>query len=99
MLLSALVHLIKLFTFHSLFVTTTVSLGFASGLHEIREKGELRFSKVWNDVKYTAFQYIIYDWDAFLADIGGYLGLLLGQSMYGVYEILTNCLSQRVLIK
>ena len=36
-------------------------------------------------------QYIIYDWNDFVADIGGYLGLLLGQSVYGMYEILTNC--------
>ena len=36
------------------------------------------------------FQYIIYDWDALIADVGGFLGLLIGQSAYGVYEALTN---------
>jgi hypothetical protein len=29
-------------------------------------------------------QYVIYD--SFIADIGGYLGLLLGQSAFGVYS-------------
>ena len=32
------------------------------------------------------FQYEIYDEDNLLADIGGYLGLLLGQSIYGLYN-------------
>ena len=31
-------------------------------------------------------QYLIYDTDSFVADIGGFLGLLLGWSMYGVYQ-------------
>jgi hypothetical protein len=30
-------------------------------------------------------QYVIYDYDSFIADIGGYLGLLLGQSVFSVY--------------
>jgi hypothetical protein len=30
-------------------------------------------------------QYVIYDYDSFIADIGGYLGLLLGQSAFGIY--------------
>ena len=33
-------------------------------------------------------QYWLYDSDAFIADIGGYLGLLLGQSLFGVYQFL-----------
>lgn len=33
-------------------------------------------------------QYWIYDFDAFIADIGGYLGLLLGQSLFGVHQLL-----------
>ena len=42
-------------------------------------------------------QYIIYDWNDFVADVGGYLGLLLGQSAYGMYEILTNWCRYNVL--
>ena len=34
-------------------------------------------------------QYLIYDMNAFIADIGGFLGLLLGHSVYSVFgEIL-----------
>ena len=33
-------------------------------------------------------QYYIYDQNSFIADVGGYLGLLLGQSIYGIYEVL-----------
>ena len=32
-------------------------------------------------------QYIIYDFNSMLADIGGYMGLLLGSSLLTVYEI------------
>ena len=46
-------------------------------------------------IKVHILQYIIYDWNNFVADVGGYLGLLLGQSVYGMYEILTNCHSYR----
>ena len=41
------------------------------------------------------FQYLIYDEDNLLADIGGYLGLLLGQSLFGIYGIVFNCLSRK----
>ena len=45
---------------------------------------------------YIPFQYIIYDINAFIADVGGYLGLLLGQSIYGLYEIITHWLGYRI---
>ena len=38
------------------------------------------------------FQYEVYDFDAFIADVGGFLGLLLGQSIFGIYEIIINWL-------
>ena len=38
---------------------------------------------------------MIYDIDNFIADVGGYLGLLLGQSIYGIYEIFTRCAMAR----
>ena len=31
-------------------------------------------------------QYLVYDSDSLLADIGGFMGLLLGSSMYGIYQ-------------
>ena len=30
-------------------------------------------------------QYVIFDYSSFIADVGGYLGLLLGQSLYSFY--------------
>ena len=36
-------------------------------------------------------QYVIYDHRSLIADVGGYLGLLLGQSMYGLYQALVGC--------
>ena len=35
-------------------------------------------------------EYLLYDFDSFLADVGGYLGLLLGQSLYGIYQIVAS---------
>ena len=32
-------------------------------------------------------QYIIYDYNSMIADVGGYMGLLLGYSLLSVYEI------------
>ena len=36
------------------------------------------------------FQYIIYDGNSFVADVGGYLGLLVGQSLYGLYDVMAT---------
>ena len=33
-------------------------------------------------------QYIIYDTDSFFADLGGYMGLLLGTSLISIYKVL-----------
>ena len=33
-------------------------------------------------------QYIIYDVDSFIADVGGYMGLLLGSSLLSLYKVL-----------
>ena len=46
-----------------------------------------------------SFQYMVYDWDAFVADVGGYLGLLLGQSAYGIFEIMTHWMRRRKSLK
>ncbi len=31
-------------------------------------------------------QYVIYDGNSFFADVGGYLGLILGHSLLGIYQ-------------
>ena len=36
------------------------------------------------------FQYIIYDWNSLLADLGGYLGLLVGQSIFDMYQLMAG---------
>ena len=38
---------------------------------------------------------MIYDWESMVADVGGFMGLLIGQSIYGIYDTLTNWLKQR----
>ena len=38
---------------------------------------------------------MIYDWNDLVADVGGYLGLLLGQSAFGIFEIVTQWMRQR----
>ena len=40
-------------------------------------------------------KYMVYDWNDLVADIGGYLGLLLGQSVYGIFEFLTLWMKKR----
>ena len=37
-------------------------------------------------------QYIIYDYNSFIADVGGYMGLLLGMSMQGMFEMVEDWL-------
>ena len=38
----------------------------------------------------NVFQYVVYNWNSFIADIGGYLGLLLGQSCLGMYHLIVT---------
>ena len=33
----------------------------------------------------SSFQYVVYDHNSFIADVGGFLGLLLGHSILSVY--------------
>ena len=45
-------------------------------------------------------EYLVYDWDLFTADIGGYLGLILGFSLFSVYQMLaTNILNPNFVMK
>ena len=42
---------------------------------------------------------MVYDFNDLVADVGGYLGLLLGQSAYGIFAILTQWMGRRKSIK
>ena len=47
-------------------------------------------------------QYFLYDYNSFIADVGGFLGLLLGYSMLGIYdefEILLMTFKHKSLLK
>ena len=66
-----------------------IGFHFKSGRHELKEQANIiKYLYKLLTIKsiYSLFQYIIYDWDSCFADVGGYLGLLLGQSIYGIYE-------------
>ena len=39
---------------------------------------------------FDSAQYLVYDWNSFIADVGGYLGLLLGQSCLGMYHLMVT---------
>ena len=39
-------------------------------------------------------EYLTYDRNSFIADVGGYLGLLLGYSVHTFYELLGKCASK-----
>ena len=51
-------------------------------------------------------QYLLYDYDSFIADVGGFMGLLLGCSVFSLYQEFaemvvrsTNCLSSRLPVR
>ena len=35
-------------------------------------------------------QYVVYDFDSFIADVGGFMGLLLGCSVFSLYNDLAG---------
>ncbi len=41
-------------------------------------------------------QYASYDSNDFVADVGGYLGLLLGHSVLAIYDLLAGGVGQRI---
>jgi hypothetical protein len=47
-------------------------------------------------IVYNLNQYVIYDYDSFIADIGGYLGLLLGHSAFSVYVYLAGWRKKKI---
>ena len=40
-------------------------------------------------------EYIVYDMSNFIADVGGYLGLLMGHSILSIYYLSTGWLAKR----
>ena len=54
---------------------------------------ELKFVSGRHEVR---SQYVLYDLNAFIADVGGFLGLLLGHSLYSIIREIT-ALSKSVL--
>ena len=46
---------------------------------------KLKFTSLFRYLKYT--QYLTYDRKSFVADFGGYLGLLLGSSLLTIYDL------------
>ena len=77
--------------------TLTLQLYYSNVEHELREQVNLPEISATVTFEYIPFQYIIYDINALTADVGGYLGLLLGQSIYGLYEIITQWLGYRIM--
>ncbi len=41
-------------------------------------------------------EYLIYDTTSFIADVGGYLGLLLGHSMYSILRSAVECFKKKL---
>ena len=39
-------------------------------------------------------QYVVYDSDSFIADVGGFLGLLLGHSMLSLYQLCAQWIAE-----
>ena len=44
-------------------------------------------------------QYVIYDGNSFVADVGGYLGLLLGHSLLGIFKNAVGCTAGKIASK
>ena len=42
-----------------------------------------------------SLQYYSYDFNSFIADVGGYLGLLLGHSIYSFYNVVAEWIRSR----
>ncbi len=41
-------------------------------------------------------QYLVYDYDSLMPDIGGYMGLILGYSLFTFAELFTECCKKRI---
>ena len=82
---------------HGLALTTTLDNKFTmkfvipTGSHEQKEQVHMALI-ILNITRKECFnfKYMIYDWNSLLADMGGYIGLLLGQSVFGVYQLMAS---------
>ena len=41
-------------------------------------------------------EYLVYDYNNFIADIGGYLGLLLGHSIFSIYSMSADWITKPI---
>lgn len=61
------------------------------------DKREAEFRFYYNQGEYDLWEeYYIYNWGSFIADIGGYLGLLLGCSVSSMYHMTTPLLIKKM---
>ena len=65
--------------------TLRLAFYFTTGKYELKKQVKLsrNSEKIYQD-KHILLQYIIYVFNDWIADVGGYLGLLLGQSIFGL---------------
>ena len=56
-----------------------------------KKVAQLKITFVYSGGEYDLIEeYYIYNWGSFIADVGGYLGLLLGYSLLSMYHVLTQ---------
>ena len=61
------------------------------------DKNVAKLSFVYPRGEYDLIEeYFIYNWGSFIADVGGYLGLLLGYSVLSMYQIIIPLLIKQV---
>ena len=55
----------------------------------------------WQEIQIGFFreEYVVYDSDSFIADVGGFFGLLLGQSMLGIYYMSVEWIAKSNIFK
>ena len=86
--------------YHSNISSLMISFMIPNGHNEVKEQVNSIISTSFteNDAikQQNKFQYWLYDFDSFIADVGGYLGLLLGQSIFGAHQILSEWLARRL---
>ena len=74
-----------------------IKFHFLTGRYEVKEQVNIYPPKLclstllYLKMLFIHFKYIVYSFNSLVADVGGYLGLLLGQSIYGLYHILASC--------
>ena len=61
------------------------------------DKNVAKFSFSYNSGENDLWEeYYIYNWGSFIADVGGYLGLLLGSSVLSMYHMTTPLLKKQM---